>query len=397
MFDNLASLTISNAPWAPTGYGTQTKQLTQRMAADGIEVAVASNYGLEGMITQFDGITVLPRGYEQYSNDVGPAYAKDFAQQHADRRTFVLTLYDVWVWLNFPAWQELEQPIVSWVPIDHQPIPPKVLEWCRRDNVLPIAMSKFGAAELERVGVDHRCIPHGIDTRFYRPLEQITDSSGRAVTGREIMSVPDDAHVTALVNANKGAHPVRKAWAENLMAWSVFAQDKPDAWLYIHAEAHGALGGIPLEPILSAVGAPQDRVRIVNQYRLRTGFPDEAMVAIYSAAATRGVLLAATMGEGFGLTVAEAGACGLRSVVSDFTAQPELIADGWTVKGQPWWDAAQGSWFTTPNVSAIVQALEQSYETTGPSQKARDHIVANYDADMLYATGWRDLFRELSA
>lgn len=397
MYENLACLAASNAPWAPTGYGTQIKQLATRMLSDGINVAIASNYGLEGTTIEWQGITVLPRGYDQYSSDVIGAYAKDFAAQNADRSTFLLTLYDTWVYLGHPTWEAIDVPIVSWVPIDHRPIPPKVLQWCQRANVTPVAMSRFGSEELTRSGVEHVCIPHGIDMGVYRPTEQITDGSGKPVTGRDIMRVPDDAHVTALVNANKGSYPVRKAWAENLAAWATFARDKPDAWLYIHSEMHGALGGVPLQPILDSVGAPMDRVRFVNQYHLRMGLPDDAMAAIYTGAAQRGVLLAATLGEGFGLTVAEAGACGLRAIVSDFTAQPELVADGWKVPGQALWDPAQSSYFATPSIPGIIRALEQSYEITGPSQVSRDHIRAHYDADTLYATGWRDLWKVLAA
>ena len=386
----LAVLAVSNAPWVPTGYGTQIKQLTERMLADGHKVAIAANYGLEATQTEWNGITVLPKGFDNYSNDIVAAYAKDWARQHPDCTPIVLTLYDVWVFQDHPSWDGLDLPVISWVPIDHSPIPPKVRAWCERPNVTPVAMSHYGGRALGNAGIDHHVIPHGIDTALYSPTATVLDGKGRAVTGRDLMKVPEDAHITGLINANKGTSPVRKAFAEQLLAWSVFAQDRPDAWLYLHTETGGAMGGIPLQPLLDAVGAPMDRVSIVNQYQYRLGIPDDAMAAIYSGL---DVLLAPTLGEGYGLTVAEAGSCETRSVVQDFSAQPELVVDGWKVGGQPLWDAAQGAWFSTPNVQEIAEALVESYALGAGNRSpgSRQHIQDNYDADVIYRDGWRPL------
>ena len=388
----LAVLMVSNAPWAPTGYGTQIKQLASRMLKDGHAVAIAANYGLEATTTTWEGIEVLPRGMDGYSNDVVAAYAKDWERQHPDRKPVVFTLYDTWVFEGHPSWEKITAPIVSWVPIDHAPMPPKVQAWCSRPNVTPVAMSYFGGQMLANAKIANWVIPHGIDTDLYKPTPAVMDGSGKPRTGRQLMGVPEDAHVTGILNANKGTSPVRKAFAEQFMAWSVFAQDKPDAYLYLHTESGGGMGGIPLQPILDAVSAPMDRVKFVNQYQYRLGIPDEAVAAIYTGL---DVLLAATLGEGFGLAVAEAAACGTRSIVQDWTAQPELVVDGWKVNGQPLWDAAQSSWFSIPSISQMRDALEESYANRGPSEAARDHILAHYDADDIYRTGWRPFWEQV--
>lgn len=382
----LAVLLVSNSPLVPTGYGTQTKQLVTRMARDGHKVAVAANYGMEAVGTTWNGIEILPRGYDPYSNDVVAAYAKDWTRQHPGLTPVVFTLYDVWVFGQHPTWEKLDIPVVSWVPIDHNPIPPKVAAWCQRPQVTPVAMSHFGGQALAAAGIAREVIPHGIDTDLYKPTHAVMDGNGKPVTGRQMMKVPADAHVTSIINANKGTGPIRKAFAEQFMAWSLFAQDKPDAYLYLHTETGGGMGGIPLQPILDAVSAPMERVKVVNQYQYRLGLPDEAMAAIYT---DTDVLLAATLGEGFGLTVAEAAACGTRAIVQNWTAQPELVADGWKVDGQPLWDPAQNSWFSIPSVAHMRDALEESYVNRGHSESARDHIVAHYDADTLYREQWR--------
>lgn len=386
--DPLALMWASNSAWSPTGYGTQTKQVVSRMIADGHHAYVASNYGLEAMATTWEDIPHLPRGFAPYSDDVIPAYFADVQNRHPGERSALFTLFDVWVY-NSPAMREM--PIHSWVPIDHTPIPPKVAEWCLRDNVTPIAMSWFGYDQLVQAGVTNAvCIPHGIETETFTYTPYLEDAHGKQRTGREFMAVPEDKFCVGIANANKGIQPVRKAFAENIMAFSVFAQDKPDAHLYLHVEMAGSMGGIPFDPLLRACGLRQDQVSVVNQYALRTDIPVQQMAAIYSGI---DVLLSATLGEGFGLTVAEYCATGGRPIVNDFTAQPELVADGWKVSGQPMWDSAQGSWFSTPSVPSIIAALNEAYERRdeGRSEKSRQHILDNYDAQTLYETSWRPL------
>jgi glycosyltransferase involved in cell wall biosynthesis len=122
------------------------------------------------------------------------------------------------------------------------------------------------------------------------------------------------------------------------------------------------------------------------------GLPHHAMAAMYSDA---DVLLACSMGEGFGIPVIEAQACGTRVIVSNFTAQPELVGDGWVVEGQPWYDPMQGAFFIIPSVPSILNALEASYAASrGTSQKAVD-FAKQYDADTVYETHWKPAMKEI--
>ena len=384
--DNPDARTIvwaSNNPDMPTGYGTQTAQVVKRLHRDGHRVSVAGNYGSEGHITQWNGVRVWPRGFAPYSEDVIPAYAKSWAHENNDPNVLVITLFDVWVYGDLA---DKVPQLACWVPIDHTPAPPKVLKFLSHPNVTPIAMSRFGHEQIEAAGIDSLYVPHALEP-VWRPTPTY---KGR--TGREIMGVPEDAYVVTINNANKGASPPRKAWAENLFAASMFLQKHDDAWLYIHSEDAGSMGGVNLHILLDAVGAPKDRVRIVDQFAYRMGLPSEAVAAIYTGS---DVLLAATMGEGFGLTVLEAQACGTPAIVSDFTAQPELLGDGWKVSGQPYWDAAQMSWWLTPSMGQIEDALHQAYARgRGRSQQAIEFVKA-YDADLVYEDYWKPALKAL--
>jgi glycosyltransferase involved in cell wall biosynthesis len=387
----IAGLWVSNAAFAPTGYGTQTQQVVSRMVKDGHRMAVAANYGLEAIFTQWEGIEHFPRGFEQYSNDMIHPYFLDWSRQNPNYRHHVFTLYDVWVF-NHPRWDEM--PVVSWVPIDHMPIPPKVTEFLKKPNVFPIAMSKFGAGLLQRAELDHAYIPHAIDTQLFKPTPEVVEDSGKRRTGRQMMGdIPEDAFVVGIVNANKGTTPVRKAFDAQLLAFSIFAEKHDDAILFLHTERYGGMAGIALDPLIQACGIPDEKIRFVNQYQLRIGIPQEVMAALYSG---MDCLLSPTLGEGFGITVIEAQACETPVIVNNFSAQPELISDGVSVQGQPIWDAAQQAWFQMPLVADIVQALELMYERKGErSSEARRHVVENYDADKVYADLWRPLLEDL--
>jgi hypothetical protein len=387
--DALRILWYSNAPFVPTGYGTQTAQAVIRLIKEGHEVAIHAMYGLEGVSSNWNGIKMYPRGMAPYSDDVMVAHGLHWANGNPKLPSLLMTLFDVWPLKSKSL--EMVEHIASWVPIDHAPCPEDVVAWCARPNVKPIAMSLFGQKMLHAADVECFYAPHGIESVFNPKTKMITD--GKEFTGRELMGIPDDKFVVMMNAANKGASPSRKSFAENLLAFGIFASSRPDVMLYLHTERDGAMGGVALLPLLAACGISEDQYKIVDQYAYRTGFPQEALASMYASA---DVLLSASMGEGFGLAVIEAQACGTRVIVSDFTAQPELVGSGWCVDVQPFWDNAQKSWFCTPQVGSIVDALKESYNAPrGVDQVAVD-FAAPYNADAVWEAHWKPVMKGLA-
>ena len=381
----------SNAPFANTGYGVQTAQLSERLIRDGHEVAIACNFGLQGSETEWNGVKLYPTGVSPYSDDILLAHSQHWAAG-SELPSAVITLFDVWALKN-PSVARIPK-IAAWVPIDHKPAPPEVLEWLRRDNVLPIAMSRFGGEMLDLEQIEHLYAPHAFDGKVFKPTPSFLDAQGKRIRGREIMGIDaEDAFVVMMNSANKGRTPPRKAWGENLLAFGIFAQSHPDAILYLHTDESEALGGVNLHALLKACAIKPEQVRFVNQYLYRMNMPQTALAALYSDA---DVLLATSAGEGFGVPVIEAQACGTPVIVSNFTAQPELVGDGWVVDGQPLWDPFQNSWFFTPHVSQIIRALEEAYaRPRGASQEAIDFAAA-YEADRVFAEHWRPVLETIA-
>jgi hypothetical protein len=336
----------------------QTAQVVERLQRDGHEIAVACNFGLQGNSTEWNGIKLYPTGVTPYSDDILRAHSQHW-ESMSSLPGLVMILFDVWALTN-PNIAKIPK-IAAWAPIDHKPSPPDVAKWLARPNVMPIAMSKFGADMMELDGLEHLYVPHAVD-KVFKPTEWFADAAGKRVRGRDLMGIDDpDAFVVMMNSANKGRTPPRKCWGENLLAFGVFAADHPDAILYL--------------------------------YLYRMNLPQHALAALYTDA---DVLLATSAGEGFGVPVIEAQACGTPVIVSDWTAQTELCGDGWLVDGQPLWDPNQHSWFFTPNVSQIVSSLREAYERKRGKSENAIAFAAAYDADVVYEEHWRPAMERLA-
>jgi len=287
---------------------------------------------------------------------------------------WLVTLYDVWVFK--PSYFK-DVPVASWTPVDHYPCPPGVVEWAKGHET--IAMSRYGEQALADKKVRSTYIPHGVDTKVFTP--------GDKAEARKALGMPDDAFAVMINAANKGAHPPRKSWSENFGALAVFMGSHPDVHVYVHTDIFG-VNGIDLSALAGRWALDPDRIHFVAQLDYKLGkITSEQLAAMYRAA---DVLLATSMGEGFGVPTIEAQACGTPVIVSNFSASPELVGAGWLVGGQPEDDPLQGAFFYKPNIGSIVECLEQAYEARGSEELKAKAIAkaAEYDADKVFAEHW---------
>ena len=369
----------SNGTMAPTGYGMQTAQLAKRLQSDGHEVAVIANYGVAAAPQVVNGVLHYPVGAHPYSLDVASVHADHFFE---GERGLVIVLYDTWPLLEQPDFLA-EHDAWYWAPIDHAPPPPKVQQWCKTHNI--IAMSEFGADQLAKAGIPPAyTIPHAIEPDVFRPTES---------DARDLLGVPDDAHLTTVVMANIGQVPIpRKAWFENLLGWRIFAEQHDDAYLYLHTALQHPRG-VNLAQLIKMWGLPADRLRVVDQGAYMGGMIGPEMLAsLYSAS---DVTLMATAGEGFGIPAVESQACGVPVIGTDFSAQREVIGSGWKVSFTTMFDYNQNAGQALPEIGAITDALNGSYvaskdpdEREAMRQQAIEH-AAQYNADKVYDEHWR--------
>ena len=368
----------SNAPWAKTGYGTQTALFAPKIA-ELYDLALSANYGLNGGNIEWQGLKVYGGSVDSYGNDVLPAHASDWFGGDLNAG-WVLILYDAWCFQT-PALGELN--VAVWCPVDHIPAPPMVSSFFRRFGALPIAMSKFGRDQFDRLGIDSLYVPHGIDTDIFRPL----DKAG----SRRLLGIPEDAFVVGMNAQNKGRTPNRKAFPEVFMAFSEFAKTHSDAVLYLHTESQGHYQGLDLEQLSDTFGI-SDRVLFVDQYEYRQGLPAEMIAATYSAL---DILANPSHGEGFGIPIVEAQSCGVPVLVSDHSSMPELVGAGWIAGGEPLWDDPLQSFYIQPSAKAIYECLLDGYASQGTHGLKARTFALQYDANYVWDTFWLPALADL--
>ena len=348
--------------------------------AEHYDLAISSFYGLEGDRLNWEGIPVLPGLGGEYGNVPLPQHAKHFLGGEG----LIVTLMDVWV-LSTQMAAELD--MACWVPVDHDPAPPDVIEFFAVTGAIPIAMSRFGQRQLERF--DPLYVPHAVDTEVFRPLDR---AEVRKATG-----VPEDAFLVGMVAANKG-RPSRKSFQEALEAFRLLRGRHDNARLYLHTTLDATFSqGENIAELVDSLGLT-DSVLVADQYRQAFNpLPPEKMAQVY---ATFDVLLNPAQGEGFGIPIIEAQACGIPAIVTDFSAMSEVCGAGWKVGTRPRW-TGQRSWQAYPDVGDIADALFDCYEMSDAdrdalSVKARDHALA-YDADRVMAEHMLPALREVEA
>ncbi len=366
---------MSNAEWAGTGYGVQTKYVVPGLESLGHKLAVFPFWGLQGGLIEYQGRPNYPLWGNEWGNDVFMHHAKHFG---AD---IVITLMDSWVlhddFGKLVKW-------VAWLPVDHQPCPPAIAERLKT-ALRPVAYSKFGQLELKKVGIAADYIPHGVNVNIYKPLE--VDKG----TLKSKLGFPTDCFLIGMIAANKG-WPCRKCFPESFEAFGEFVKKHPNARLYCHTEPTNRYAGPDLQGMARSFGIEQF-IRFANPYLLSLGYPEETMCEIMNAF---DVLLAASMGEGFGVPAIDSQACGVPIITTDCTSMTELTAAGWMVKpSRKWWTPLNSFQFL-PHIDGIVDALEAAYQADRKALgKVGREFAMDYRWEKLLQEGWKPLLERL--
>ncbi len=337
-------LWYSNSPWANTGYGIQTKHVINGLADAGYEIAVFSNYGLQGGCIDTGRFRVYSIDRDIVGMDTFGDHVKHFG---AD---LVVSLYDLWCFpVDFMA--RIKVPFAPWFPVDSEPVNAATLQLAQKVDY-PICCSLFGQAEMRKAGVECHYIPHGVDCEVYKP--------GDKKAAREVLGISENAYVVLMVAANQ----VRKSYPEQMQAFARFKVKHPDALLYVHAPRRPKtqrIDGVEIDGIAKSLGIAES-VYFSDEYSMNIGaYSEPAMATVYQAA---DVLLSGTRGEGFGVPIIEAQACGVPVITTRFSAMPELTINGLSVAPLQYDWNVMATWQAMPDVSGMYAALEAIHGRT---------------------------------
>ena len=358
----------SNAPWNSSGYGVECALFVPRIAALGHEVTIAAPYSFSGTPLEWNGFTVLPCARDTAGNDV-------IIQNHEYfKADWTITLSDPFGLAK--AVKELRQINVAfWFPVDCNPLAKADATVLRESRGTAIAMSRFGERVLQAEGAEPLYVPLAVDTKVFQPGDPHAYRD-------KLHGVTDETFVIGICAMNRD--PNRKGLHEQMIAFAGFHRMHPDSFLAIHSTP-ASTPGLNLTALAVQLGIT-DAVVFPDAYSYDMGLiTAEQMASWYSGL---DLLSACSYGEGFGLPLIEAQACGIPVVTTDASSMSELCGAGWLVSGTPFWSDGHQAWWKRPDIHDIGQAYEMAWQAKQDGKltrvKSAYDFAQQYDADRVF-------------
>jgi glycosyltransferase involved in cell wall biosynthesis len=357
-------LIYSHPAYGGTGFATIVRNLVKHFKKDH-EVAIVAIAGHAGNRTEVEGITILScPGLVQTSAQWARKWAIEW---EAD---LVIQHFDIWMlpegWIT-----EMPCPVITYAPVDCTPLPNNFKESCE-GAAMNVAMSIHAHTLMKKAGMPSVYIPHGVDTEIYKPLEGV----------RENTPFKANDFIVGIVATNGS---IRKNLGGQIQAFKKFAEGKDDVHLHMHTQCKKAIQeGIQLEELATKLDI-SDKVSFADPEAYALGIDESYMPLIYNMF---DVLLQCSLGEGFGLPIIEAQACGTPVIGTQCSAISENIGpNGREVNGTKLFMPYYLSNVTIPKEGIILDALNSIYHN-----KKAGHIQTKQIVEFGRKFSWDKIF-----
>ena len=346
---------ISDSPKAPTGFGTNTKNIACIFTEEGHTIGYGGcqNTAHEqwkeewplgsGKEVEWENLPIMFPGQERFGEKSFEQWLSNF------RPDLILTHLDIQMFshvverkrikgVNIPLYDKdnkllnkkerlklletaakevakgVPWKLASIIPFDGQP---SVKDWwiALEQIDYPVCMSSYGKevvkADFPQLGQQWHdnvtVIPHGVDTNFFKPKLNVK---------------PDDAFVVGCVARNQH----RKNIPRLIKAFKYFVEKNnltpKEARLLLHMDWEDYMGW-KIEPMAEDYGVKEFLIpRTMGGIDKGGGVSEEAMVDIYNM---MDIFALPTAGEGFGIPTIEAMSCGLPVLATNYTTTFELV------------------------------------------------------------------------
>jgi len=300
-----------------SGFGQCARSISRGLAKAGFDTyLVAWGYKLDEILN-LDGYKIIPFG------DHPPAQHSPFTlsniYQQINPVDGIITQWDTRMGLDW--WGRIKRP-GSWInyPVidgyvwDMENTQTKwASNWVEfmKGADKTVAMSEFGAKVLKANGIESTTISHGVDTSHFTPLNDTQKAQIRKSVG-----IPEDAIVVGDVFKNM----MRKLPDKFLQMIALLHKKNPKIVGLIHSNLDQGEFNVGL--FAKDYGLTPNKDIFFGQ----AGIASQQMPVVYNAMDI--FLHPGGIGEGFGLPVIEAMACGVPVVAPKATTMPEILDNG---------------------------------------------------------------------
>lgn len=272
------------------------------------------------------------------------------------------------------------RPVIAYFTYDGESVPEAHKVFTRYTK--PVAMSAHGQRALPGSEMIH----HGVDTETFRkatPAEPILTSSGQVIASKreakEAYGYDPDRFLVLRVDRNGWRKDYGATW--KALVPVVAAHDDID--VHFHCAGNDAAGGPIMPELWSRDMGTMDRFHLSQNMRM----PAHDLAALYNAA---DLFVSTSMGEGFGLTIAEALACGVPVVAQDCSAITEVVGPGGILlEPGPSITSPSGADLRLADIPRFTNAIEMLYgddamrEALG--EQGREHVRKTFSWDIAAA------------
>lgn len=302
-------LFYSVAPWHNSGYGKVCRNICLRLLKKGYEVDILA-YTHFGTPIKYEGLTVYPA--LNFEDKFAAAALKVWAEHL--KPDVIFQFFDLWVLGG--KLHTYGYPYIAYPPIDCTPVQAPMIEDLKH-AVAIFAMTRFAQNQLKKLGFDSHYVPHGVDTKTYKPLDQ--------VECRRIFNLPENCFIFGFVGTNfserKNIPGLLRAFRKFIDLTGASPEEvKLLLWTYIHKDDLNPFGD-ELPAYFQHLGISK-YICYPNELQYWVGLTEEQMSILYNC---MDAYVTASSGEGFGLPVLEAMACGKPAIAPNFSSHPELV------------------------------------------------------------------------
>lgn len=306
-----------DAPVVDTGFGVVAKNLLNRLAKMGHEIyALGINFYGDPYDQKEFPYPIWP--CDKGAPDQIYGYAKFWAIAEKVQPDVIFLLNDPWVIERLLEYKpknwsgEKTVKMVAYYPTDAEPLQPQWAEMLRKFDA-QVCYSKYADEVVTRSNKGERPknlyqIYHGVDTGIFKPVN--------TSLARRQLHLPEDAFIVGMVARNQ----YRKRFDIMCQGFAEFAEGKEKVKLYLHTAPKDV--GFDIVDLVKQFKLEDKLIITKDLINPSSGVPEKSLNMVYN---TFDINCLISLGDGFGLPVAESMAAGVPQLVSGHSCLKELV------------------------------------------------------------------------